>query len=91
MKNYRFLIIPALLALIFLLSPVTATVPSHDTPSVTSGMEMDSPELDSNAASQESALYTVLAVVMVIWLGIAGYVFSLHMTISRLEKKFDES
>lgn len=91
MKNYRFLIIPALLVFIFLLSPVMATVPSHDTPSVTSGMETVSPVLDGNGASQESALYTVLAVVMVIWLGIAGYVFSLHMTISRLEKKFDES
>jgi len=91
MKNYRYIIIPALLTFIFFLSPVTATEPSHDTPSVTSGMEMVSPVLEHNAASQESALYTVLAVVMVIWLGIAAYVFYLHMKISRLEKKFDES
>lgn len=91
MKNYRYIIIPALLAFLFLLSPVMATVPSHDTPSVTSGMETVSPVLENNAASQESALYTVLAVVMVIWLGIAAYVFYLHMTISRLEKYFDES
>ncbi|MFW5770109.1 MAG: CcmD family protein [Spirochaetota bacterium] len=91
MKYNRFLIIPALLAFIFILSPVMATVPSHDTPSVTSGMETVSPVLDNNTTSQESALYTVLAVVMVIWLGIAAYVFYLHITISRLEKKFDES
>ncbi len=91
MKNYRYIIIPALLAFIFLLSPLMATVPSHDTPSVTSGMETVSPVLEDNAASQKSALYTVLAVVMVIWLGIAAYVFYLHITISRLEKKNDES
>jgi len=91
MKNYRYIIFPTLLAFIFLLSPVMATVPSHDTPSVTSGMETVSPVLDGNGASQESALYTVLAVVMVIWLGIAAYVFYLHITISRLEKKIDES
>ncbi len=91
MKNYRYIAIPALLAFIFVLSPIQATVPSHDTPPVTSGMETVSPVLEGNAASEESALYTVLAVVMVIWLGIAAYLFYLHMTILRLEKKFDES
>lgn len=45
----------------------------------------------NTAVHTSQALYTVLSVVMITWLGIAGYLVYLHRTISRLEKEINES
>ncbi len=74
--KYMYILLLAIMLLATL--PVSASVPGVETAAHT-------------AEKTSDALYTVLSVVMITWLGIAGYLVYLHRTISRLEKEINES
>ncbi len=74
--KYMYLIVFAIILLAAL--PLSASVPGVET-------TVDTAEQTSDA------LCTVFSVVMITWLGIAGYLVYLHRTISRLEKEINES